>query len=211
MPADGTIRLADKPLAEWTPRARSQQLAWLAQQDDQPFPITVLEKVLTGAHARLGRWQWEGEAELADARRWLAELDLTALAERDMATLSGGERRRVSLAATLMQAAPLLLLDEPMAQLDVRHQLQALARLKRLCQSGQTVMLVSHDPNHALHWATHVLLLAGDGQWQAGPVQTVLTAEQLSRLYHVPVQLLRGPEGQTGFLPDAQAGSDAWR
>ena len=153
-----------------------------------PVPADGAEKTLTGCHPRLGRWQWESAEDLALAQQQLQRLDLAGLAERDLVTLSGGERRRASLATALLQQAGLLLLDEPLSQLDLRHQQQALGVLREEQAQGRTIMLVGHDPNHARQFASHVLLLHGDGRWQAGPLAEVLTADALSGLYHCAIR-----------------------
>ncbi|HEY9101603.1 ABC transporter ATP-binding protein [Chitinimonas sp.] len=200
----GSITLGNKPLADLPRRERARQLAWLTQQDDVAFPLTVLEKALTGRHPHLGRWDWESETDRQLALAQLERLDLAHLAGRDLATLSGGERRRAGLAAALAQQAPLLLLDEPLSQLDLRHQQQALTVLAEEARQGRALLLVSHEPNHAHHFASHALLLFGDGRWQAGPVAEVLTAEHLSALYRHPVRSLQ-VDGQPWFLPGAAA------
>ncbi|WP_211251653.1 ABC transporter ATP-binding protein [Andreprevotia chitinilytica] len=199
-PATGSVRLDNQALGNWPPRQRTLALAWLAQHDDSPFPLTVLEKTLTGRHPHLGRWDWESADDIALAKQQLARLDLAGLEARDLATLSGGERRRVGLAAVLTQQAPLLLLDEPLSQLDLRHQQQTLAVLREERQAGRALAVVSHDPNHAHDFASHVLLLFGDGRWLAGPVADVLTAEHLSALYRYPVTALQR-DGMAWFVP----------
>lgn len=196
----GRIALAGRALGEWPARERARQLAWLSQHDDCPFPLSVRDKALTGRHPHLGRWDWESAADVALAEAQLARLDLLELAGRDLATLSGGERRRASLAAALTQQAALLLLDEPLSQLDLRHQQQALNVLAEEAAHGRAIVMVSHDPNHAIDFASHVLLLYGDGRWQAGPLADVLNEANLSALYRHPVQ--RGQiGGQPCFLP----------
>lgn len=201
-PESGTIHLQGKPLAGWPANQRARTLAWLPQGDENPFPLSVLEKTLTGRHPYLGRWEWESTTDLALAQAQLARLDLADLAQRDLATLSGGERRRVALATVLTQQAELLLLDEPLSQLDLRHQQQALAVLREENAAGRTLLVVGHDPNHAAQFASHVLLLFGDGRWLAGPVDAMLTCENLSALYHYPVRALSAG-GATVFVPEA--------
>lgn len=199
-PLHGEILLNDLPLPVVAPAERAKQMAWQTQHDECPFPLTVLEKTLTGRHPHLSRWEWEGANDLALAREQLARLDLHGFDERDLASLSGGERRRVALATALTQQAPLMLLDEPLSQLDLRHQQQALQVLREERAAGRSIVMVSHDPNHAAQFATHALLLFGDGKWQAGVLNEVLNSDSLSRLYHHPVSLVQ-QNGKNWFVP----------
>ncbi|WP_273430224.1 ABC transporter ATP-binding protein [Chitinibacter tainanensis] len=207
-PAAGEVQLAAAggllPLCRVPPTERARLIAWQTQQDECPFPLSVLEKTLTGRHPHLSRWAWEGAADLALAEAQLARLDLQGFGERDLASLSGGERRRVALATALTQQAPLLLLDEPLSQLDVRHQQQALQVLRAERAAGRSLLVVSHDPNHAAQFATHALLLFGDGRWQAGVCDQVLNTKSLSELYHHPVSEL-SQQGTRWFVPQAPA------
>ncbi|WP_288843267.1 ABC transporter ATP-binding protein [uncultured Deefgea sp.] len=201
--AAGTVALQGLPWMDWPHGERAKMLAWQTQQDECPFPLTVLEKVLTGRHPHLSRFAWESAADVALAQAQLARLDLSLLAARDLATLSGGERRRVALATALTQDAPLLLLDEPLSQLDLRHQQQALQVLSEEQAKGKAIVMVTHDPNHAHFFAAEhcrVLLLFGDGRWLAGPRAEVLTADHLTALYHHPIIEITTPD-RAWFIP----------
>jgi iron complex transport system ATP-binding protein len=199
-PLHGQILLNGQPLPVVAPAQRAKSVAWQTQHDECPFPLSVLEKTLTGRHPHLSRWQWESSADLALAREQLARLDLHGFDERDLASLSGGERRRVALATALTQQAPLLLLDEPLSQLDLRHQQQALQVLRTERAAGRSIVMVSHDPNHAAQFATHALLLFGDGKWSAGVLAEVLNTDSLSKLYHHQVFEMQ-QNGKSWFVP----------
>src|SRR4029079_10630230 len=122
-----------------------------------------------GRHPHLSRWQREGAADLAIARAALAAMDIGGAEARDVRTLSGGERRRVALAALLTQQPDLLFLDEPSSHLDLAHQLALLDRLAgRARGEGKAVLMVLHDVNLAVRCCDHALLLDG-GAAQAGP------------------------------------------
>lgn len=194
--AAGAIALRGQPIARMSPREVARCRAVLPQDDNDAFAATVLETVLVGRHPHLSRWQWEGTADLAIARAALAAMDIGAAEARDVRTLSGGERRRVALAALLAQEPDLLLLDEPSSHLDLAHQLALLDRLAGLARNSQkAVLMVLHDVNLAVRCCDHALLLDG-GVAQAGPAQDLLTAERLSRLYGVSLQAVatdRGP------------------
>ena len=93
-PAAGEVLLAGRPLAAWPRRDLARRLGLLTQSSEDPFPGTALETALVGRHPHLDFWQWETDADLAVARRCLAEMDLAGLESRDVATLSGGGRPR---------------------------------------------------------------------------------------------------------------------
>jgi iron complex transport system ATP-binding protein len=171
----------------------------LPQDDNDPFPATALETTLVGRHPHLGRWQWEGAKDLRIARSALAAVDMADAEARDVRTLSGGERRRVTLAAVLAQEPHLFLLDEPSSHLDLAHQVAVLDRLTGLARSeGRAVIMALHDVNLATRYCDHVLLL-DRGTASAGPAQELLTLERLSALYGLPLRHLRD-DGRNVFV-----------
>ncbi|MGN6806244.1 MAG: ABC transporter ATP-binding protein, partial [Trinickia sp.] len=115
--------------------------------------------------------------------------------------LSGGARPRVARAAALCQDAPLLLLDEPLAHLDLRHQIDCLTLLAHWArESPRTVIFSCHDLNLARRFATHALLMPGDGTAHAGPVRDVLTPELASRVFGYPLVLIEA-DGHEALVP----------
>ena len=120
---------------------------------------------------------------------------------RNVRTLSGGERRRVALAALLAQQPRLFLLDEPSSHLDLSHQLALLDRLVSVVRVERSALVMAvHDVNLALRYCDHALLLSS-GEALAGPAPALLTAERLSGLYRVPLRALAGPRGKV-FTPE---------
>src|SRR6266700_7466603 len=146
----GVIELDGRPLANLTPRDVARLRGVLPQDDSDAFPATVLETVLVGRHPHLSRWQWEGADDIRIAREALAAADMEGTEERDVRTLSGGERRRAALAALLTQQPRLFLLDEPSSHLDLAHQLAVLRRLTTLAREQRSALImVLHDLNLA--------------------------------------------------------------
>jgi iron complex transport system ATP-binding protein len=189
-PESGTIELEGKALQSTPRRAVARLRALLLQDDTDAFPATVLETVLVGRHPHLSRWQWEGAEDIRIACSALAAADMAGTEARDVRTLSGGERRRVALAALLAQQPRLFLLDEPSSHLDLSHQLSLLEQLVLAVRPGDNALImVLHDVNLAARYCDHALLLA-DGQAIAGPAAELLTAERLSAVYRVPLQQL---------------------
>ncbi|HTR58682.1 MAG TPA: ABC transporter ATP-binding protein [Casimicrobiaceae bacterium] len=184
----GTIEIDGRPLSGFAPRELARVRALLPQDDSDAFPATALETALVGRHPHLGRWQWEGAEDLRIARAALAAVDMDGAEARDVRTLSGGERRRVTLAATLAQEPRLFLLDEPSSHLDLAHQVALLDRLVALARSGERALVMAlHDVNLASRCCDHVLLL-DRGAAAAGPCASLLTSERLSALYGVALR-----------------------
>ncbi|MCB6182558.1 ABC transporter ATP-binding protein [Leeia sp. TBRC 13508] len=198
--AFGVVKLADQVLHQINGKDRAKTLAWLPQQDEYPFPETVMERVLSGRHPYQSKWHLDSEFDYAIATDALKKLDLLPLKNQDLSTLSGGERRRTSLAAILSQQTKWLLLDEPMSQLDIRHQQQLISIFRACRENGQSIIAVGHEPNHAQAFASHVLLIGTDGSWQAGSVEEVLTAANLSKIYHTEIEAWE-KNGERRFVP----------
>ena len=182
-PQSGELLISGRSLLEWPRRALARELAMLPQNVEDPFPASVMETVLLGRHPHIARWQWESSRDLAIASDALAAVGLAGYEERDVLTLSGGERRRAALAAVLAQTPRIFLLDEPTNQLDPNHQLEALQLLRGRADAGAAVIVTLHDPNLAARFADAALLIGKDGEWQCGHVAEILTAHHLSTLY----------------------------
>jgi iron complex transport system ATP-binding protein len=179
----------------------AQQLGLLLQDDTDPFPATVLETALTGRHPHLGRWSWEGPNDLRLADLALQAVGLADMAGRTLDTLSGGERRRLAIATLLTQSPRLALLDEPTNHLDLHHQVDLLQRLRDdFTRDGHAAVMVLHDLNLALRYCDHLLLLYGNGHWEAGPTLELATAKRLSALYGHPLRPV-SHEGRQFFMP----------
>lgn len=142
----------------------------------------------------MGRRPWEGtDRETLDDRiidSALAAADATHLAGRDVITLSGGERARVALARVLAQQTPVIMLDEPTAALDIKHQEQVLGLVRSLAQQAHVaVIVVLHDLNAAAAYCDHIVCLAGGKVAAAGSVAEVYTDTTLSDIYGWPISV----------------------
>lgn len=182
-PRAGELLISGRPLRDWPRRALARELALLPQNVEDPFPASVIETVLLGRHPHIAQWQWESARDFAIASEALAAVGLAGYEERDILTLSGGERRRAALAAVLAQTPRVFLLDEPTNQLDPNHQLEALQLLRERADGGAAVIVTLHDPNLAERFADSALLIGKDGEWRCGSVADTLTEQHLSTLF----------------------------
>ncbi len=200
-PTRGTIELDGRPLSTLTRRAIAQQVGVLLQDYAGIFASDVLSTALMGRHPYLSPWQWETADDLRRARHALESLEIAALEQRDLNTLSGGERRRAHLATLLTQDPPLYLLDEPTNHLDVHHQIRTFELLRNnVLNNGKALVATLHDVNLAARFCDHVLLLFGDGITLHGATPDVLNEDNLARLLLHPMQQAVSSYGKM-FIP----------
>jgi iron complex transport system ATP-binding protein len=199
-PASGTVLVDGIPADQHDKRGVARRLGLLAQDLEDGFVTTAMETVLIGRHPHLSFWQWESAQDGQLARDALAAVDLRDFSDRRTDTMSGGEQRRVAIAALLAQAPGVYLLDEPTNHLDPHHQLAVLTLFRELARKGSTVIATLHDPTLAARFADRALLLFGDGRWTIGPVSQTIAAESLSSLYLTPMMEVRH-EGRRIFVP----------
>ena len=188
-PSSGRVVFEDRPLQSWPVLERAQRLAFVPQRTELTFPFQVREVVAMGRTPYLRRWQNESQADERIVNAVMTQTETRHLADRDVLTLSGGELQRVTLARALAQQPQYLLLDEPTASLDLRHQFEVIEILEGLVSHGVTVLTAVHDLNLAAR-VCGTLILLRDGQVYAiGTPQEVLTAEIIHAVYEVDVVL----------------------
>ncbi|MGB9802968.1 ABC transporter ATP-binding protein [Desulfofundulus sp.] len=184
-PRMGTIFLDGKNLAALRGREVGRCLGYVPPPGtEHAFPSTVLETVLQGRRPHL---TWGvGHADLAAVTRALAYLGLTDLGERQLGELSSGQRQKVLIARALAQEPEVFLLDEPTATLDIRYQLEVLARMRELAaEQGRVVIMVLHDLNLASRFSNRLLLLHGGRIVAAGTPRAVLSPDNIRAVYGV--------------------------
>jgi len=199
-PAVGTVLVDGVPFKQHNRRSVARRLGLLAQDLEDVFVTTSMETVLIGRHPHLAFWQWETAEDARLARDALAAVDLSGFSARRTDTMSGGEQRRVAIAALLAQAPGVFLLDEPTNHLDPHHQLAVLNLFRGLAQNGSTVIATLHDPTLAARFADRALLLFGDGKWVAGPASDTIGADNLSAMYLTPMMEVRQDDRRI-FVP----------
>jgi iron complex transport system ATP-binding protein len=189
-PSTGTIFLDGQPLERLNRRSISKRIAVVAQEAELRFPVTVLEFVLGGrfAWATNSGWGWETEHDLAIADAVIRETELDELSGRLMNELSGGERQRALMARALATEAPILLLDEPTANLDLSHQATLLALVRNRCDRNETAALVvTHDINLASQFADNLVLMKEGRALHSGTPEQVLQPQILQDVFAVKI------------------------
>lgn len=169
-------------------------LGFVPQYFTPPFAYKVLDIVLMGRarHVKLFRSPSAQDHQLA--KQALHALDMLAFADREFGSLSGGQRQLVLIARALAMACEVLILDEPTSALDLHHQDKVLTMIDQLARERQMAVIFStHQPNHAHAVADRALLLGAEGLHQLGDCQQVLTAENLSPLFQLPIERLSVP------------------
>jgi iron complex transport system ATP-binding protein len=192
-PAAGAVSCLGVDVAQAPPEVLARRRGLLTQTVHDSFSASALDVVLLGRHPHHDRWSFgDSDDDRRVALDALATVDAAALAARDVTTLSGGERQRVALAALLAQQVPLMLLDEPTAHLDLKHQIGLLEHLRAwVRQDARAAVLALHDLNLAARFASHALLLAPDGRATAGPVDDVMHDDALAAAFDHPLRRQR--------------------
>lgn len=198
----GEIRFEGRPLAAWGTRDFARRVAYLPQSSPATGGMTARELIALGRypwHGALGRF---GAVDRRKVEEAIALTDTGAFADRLVDTLSGGERQRVWLAMLVAQDPDCLLLDEPISALDVAHQIEVLALVRRLGHArGLTVVVVLHDVNMAARFCDELLALHSGRLIARGTPAELMTPETLHAIYGIAMEVLTRGDAPPVALP----------
>jgi len=200
-PDGGQVLLENQAIDKLPRRLIARLLGMLQQHTVYVFDASVLETAMTGRHPHLSHWEREGPEDKQKALEAILAVDLAGFESRSVTGLSGGEARRLAFASLMVQEPAILLLDEPTNHLDMKHQVRIMNQVNHQVRQAQVcAMIALHDVNLAARYCSHILMLFGEGDWQAGPVDELLNQENLERLYQCPVEVVDTSTGNR-FLP----------
>lgn len=192
-PRRGLALVGGVPATEWSRRELARQVGAVPQTESMAFPLTVRELVAMGRYPHLGPLRAEGPQDREAIARALERCDAAELASRPVTALSGGELQRVRIARALAQEPRALVLDEPTASLDIRHEMAIFGLLRESGRQGMTVLLVTHNLNQAARFADRILLLDRGRVAAEGSVEDVVQEEILEEVYGWPVAVRPDP------------------
>ncbi|WP_236683053.1 heme ABC transporter ATP-binding protein [Demequina globuliformis] len=197
-PSSGEVLCDGRPVAQWSAVDLARHRAVLTQDNQVAFPFRVHEVV------EMGRAPWRDASAAEDVEaiaRAMAEADVTHLAERTFTSLSGGERARVSLARVLAQRTQAVLLDEPTAALDLKHQEDVLTVARSLAAADVAVAVVLHDLSLAAAYADRIAIMERGRLAALGAPSEVLEPALLERVYGVAVRVIEDADGYPLVVP----------
>lgn len=198
-PDSGTVTLGGVSITRMAARERGRRIGFLPQVAEVNWDIDVATLVSLGRLPHQGRWGMSAADQAAIASA-LAATNTAQFAARAVSTLSGGERARALLARVLAGEPEFLLADEPIANLDPRHQFESLALLRRVAQRGAGVVLVLHDLAHAMRVADRIVMMDSGRITADGEPSAVLTPERIAAVYGVKSQAVILTDGSPGLV-----------
>jgi iron complex transport system ATP-binding protein len=199
--SSGSALVDGRPVGAWPRQELSRLVGVVPQREDAWVPLRVEEAVLLGRYPHLGPLSPITAADWAAVKAALERCDVWQLRDRTVDALSGGEWQRVRIARALAQEPKVLVLDEPAAALDVRHEMEVMELVRELVDGGLACLLITHHLNLAARYADRMALLACGQLIADGAPAEVLGPEVVSKVFGWPVTVLAGPDGVPQLFP----------
>ncbi len=185
----GAVLHKERNMEDFSRKEMGRLIGLVPQYEHISFEYSLLEYVLLGRAPHLNSLQSPGDNDFRIALEALNKVGLAEYSDKSILHLSGGEKQLVLLARSLAQEPELLLLDEPMSNLDLANKIRIITILKSLKKEGVTILLTSHEPEVAASLSDSVILMGSDFSIQQGHVDEILTKENLSRIYNIPIDI----------------------
>lgn len=190
----GQILIGGENITGMKRRQLAQQIAYVPQDYQVNTGLSVMDYLLTARAPYLSPLQLPGKEERQQVLTQLARFNLRHLLGRRFSSLSGGQQQLVTIIKALVQQPKLLILDEPMAALDLSRQRQVLTLLKELAATGMAIILTTHLPDHVFLLDSKVGLFFPGGTLRVGSTTRLMTKDNLTSIYHTPVELVYLPQ-----------------
>ncbi len=191
VPDTGSVMAFGHPASQWKRRDLARRVGVVTQSEEPAFPLRVRQAVTLGRYAHLGPFEALGAVDRDAVAAALTRADAIHLADRWTATLSGGEWQRVRVARALAQEPEVLVLDEPTANLDLRHEMELFELVTDLVRHGMTGLIVSHHVNLVARFVDRIVVMHEGRIAAAGQPNDVLTLEVLERVFAWPLEIVR--------------------
>lgn len=204
-PSAGSIKLWNKDITSYKKRELAKHIAYVPQSTMVDFGFTVMDVVLMGRSPYIGRFGSETHRDMEVAKDAMEMLGVLKLKDKKITQISGGERQRVAIACALAQTPEVIMLDEPVSNLDIQYQVQVLNLLKNLCsEKGMTVLVVLHDLNLASEYSDTVILLNSGRIEHMGSPYDVMTVPVIEKAYNTKIYMMTNPISGKPYLMPAR-------
>ena len=200
-PDEGQVLLDNKPVCEYGRKERARRISYVQQSAPTDFDFTVADVVMMGRYPYLPPFGSMGTKDKECADKAMEKMGLLDLATRPATALSGGEWQRVMIARAICQDTKTILLDEPVASLDLSYQLETLKYVRELAGEGRCVVIVLHALALALHYADELFLIRDGELFASGVPETVLSTENIMAVYGAKAGVERLEDGRLEFVP----------
>lgn len=193
-PQSGSVQLCGKELRSLGARRTALLVSYVRQTQTAAFSYSVADYVLMGRAPMLGAFRHPGKKDRAAAQRAMTDMGIERLADKPVDELSGGERQQAMIARAIVREPKAILLDEPTSHLDYGNQLRALRMIKRLSETGYSLVVTTHNPDHAILLGGRTAIIDHSGHMRTGAAKEMLREDILRDVYGAELRLCYQPE-----------------
>lgn len=193
-PDSGEIYLCGRKMREMNIKEVAGCISYVQQAHTPTFAYTVLNFVLMGRAPKIGMFRKPKAEDIQAAHAALEKLGIAHLADKPYTEISGGERQQATIARAVVQEPKVILFDEPTSHLDYGNQFRILGMIKIMQSKGYSIIITTHNPDHAILLGGTVAVLDKNGQLVVGKSEEIITEERLKKLYNTDLRLLPIPE-----------------
>ncbi len=187
---DGEILIDDQDIKNWSRQKLAKIIGYVPQNHIPPFPFKVMDVILMGRTAYLKPYTTPSNKDKEIVMEVMDVLKISYLKDKSYTEISGGERQLVLIARALAQKPKILVMDEPTSNLDFGNQIKLLKHIKQITNDGLAIIISTHNPDHALRYATKVVILENEGIYSIGKPTDIVTNKKLNEIYGIDVNIV---------------------